>query len=101
MSFSLVPAALRRQAQIAALWAPRRCLSSASHPRGGEAEEGEQVFRTPRRSSAPENTVLAGLAYLKSQPELVDDGPGGKAEKARMRKENRERIRVSNFMKTQ
>ncbi|KAN0123935.1 Mitochondrial ribosomal protein L37 domain containing protein [Russula decolorans] len=74
------------------------------------------------RSSCPPNTVLVGMNYLKDQPpvlalpdeeypswlwkmldksELPDDGPGGKAEKHRLRKENRQRIRDQNFMKTQ
>lgn len=74
------------------------------------------------RSSCPEGTVLEGLAWLKGQqpvlaqaddayPDwlwkllepkvLVDDGPGGKAEKVRLRKQNRQRIRDQNFMKTQ
>ncbi|KAF8275088.1 mitochondrial ribosomal protein L37-domain-containing protein [Lactarius quietus] len=74
------------------------------------------------RSSCPPNTALVGVNYLKDQPpvlaladeeyppwlwklldkaELPDDGPGGKAEKRRLRKENRQRIRDQNFMKTQ
>ena len=74
------------------------------------------------RSSCVVNTVLEGLAYLKDQPavlalpdeeyprwlwdllkpkNLPDDGPGGKAEKVRLRKENRQRIKDQNFMKTQ
>ncbi len=73
-------------------------------------------------SSCPENMVLQGVAYLKGQQEVVamaddqyppwlwtllkpkelpDDGPGGKAEKVRLRKANRQRIRDQNFMKTQ
>ena len=73
-------------------------------------------------SSCPENMVMQGLNYLKGQPEVValaddaypswlwtildkkelpDDGPGGLAEKKRLRKENRQRIRDQNFMKTQ
>ena len=32
---------------------------------------------------------------------LPDDGPGGLAEKRRMRRENRLKIREQNFMKTQ
>ncbi|KAH9005066.1 mitochondrial ribosomal protein L37-domain-containing protein [Lactarius hatsudake] len=73
-------------------------------------------------SSCPPNTILVGLNYMKDQPpmlaladeeyppwlwklldkaELPDDGPGGKAEKRRLRKENRQRIRDQNFMKTQ
>jgi len=66
--------------------------------------------------------VLAGVNYLKNQPpvlalpddeyppwlwkllepkELPDDGPGGIAEKVRLRRENRSQIRDQNFMKTQ
>jgi len=69
-----------------------------------------------------EGTVLAGVNYLKNQPpvlalpddeyppwlwkllepkELPDDGPGGIAEKVRLRRENRSQIRDQNFMKTQ
>lgn len=33
--------------------------------------------------------------------ELLDDGPGGKAEKRRIRQENKQRIKDQNFMKTQ
>ncbi|EPQ57802.1 hypothetical protein GLOTRDRAFT_126292 [Gloeophyllum trabeum ATCC 11539] len=74
------------------------------------------------KSSCPPNTVLVGVNYLKDQPpvlalpdeeypdwlwkllekkELPYDGPGGKAEKVRLRKENRQRIREQNFLKTQ
>lgn len=73
-------------------------------------------------SSCPPGTILTGLNYLKGQPpvvalpdedyppwlwklleskNLVDDGPGGKAEKVRLRKENRQRIRDQNLLKTQ
>lgn len=74
------------------------------------------------KSSCIENTVLQGLAYLKGQPPVIaradddypswlwtllqpkvfaDDGPGSKAEKYKLRKDNRQRIRDQNFMKTQ
>jgi len=74
------------------------------------------------KSTCSANTVLPGLNYLKGQFPVValpdeeyppwlwtilqpkvwpDDGPGGKAEKVRMRKENRQRIKDQNFMKTQ
>ncbi|CDO76947.1 hypothetical protein BN946_scf184587.g1 [Trametes cinnabarina] len=74
------------------------------------------------KSSCTENTVLVGVNYLKGQPEVLampdeayppwlwtllqpkeipDDGPGGKGEKIRLRKANRQRIREQNFMKTQ
>ncbi|KAF8516952.1 mitochondrial ribosomal protein L37-domain-containing protein, partial [Hysterangium stoloniferum] len=73
-------------------------------------------------STCPPDTVLEGLAYLKGQSPVLalpddqyptwlwdiletkvwpDDGPGGKAEKVRLRKENRQRIKDQNFMKTQ
>ncbi|KAG2150684.1 mitochondrial ribosomal protein L37-domain-containing protein [Suillus bovinus] len=73
-------------------------------------------------SSCPPGTILEGLNYLKGQPPVIalpddeypswlwdllkpkvyeDDGPGGKAEKKRLRKENQQRIKDQNFMKTQ
>jgi len=73
-------------------------------------------------SSCPPGTSLTGLDYLKGQTpvvalpdedyppwlwklleprNLVDDGPGGKAEKVRLRKQNRQRIRDQNLLKTQ
>ena len=66
--------------------------------------------------------MLTGLNYLKGQPPVLalpdeeypdwlwtllkpkviaDDGPGGEAEKRRLRKENKQRIKDQNFMKTQ
>lgn len=88
-----------------------------------EAEATEVTERTNDSSSfRPANTVLTGLNYLKNQspvlsladeeyPEwlwgitkpvvLPDDGPGGKAERRRMRQENRETIKDQNFMRTQ
>ncbi|KAI0064521.1 hypothetical protein BV25DRAFT_1869213 [Artomyces pyxidatus] len=86
-----------------------------------KADATVPAVEEPLSSCAP-NTVLEGLNYLKDQPpvlalpdeeyppwlwdtlktiELVDDGPGGKAEKARLRRENRKRIRDANFMKMQ
>ncbi|KAI0949995.1 hypothetical protein AcV7_008599 [Taiwanofungus camphoratus] len=84
--------------------------------------ENEGAIEIIAKSSCPENTVLGGLAWLKNQSpilalpddaypswlwtlldrkELPDDGPGGKAEKYKLRKQNRQRIRDQNFMKTQ
>ena len=81
----------------------------------------DHIAAAPRSLCAP-NTVLTGLNYLKGQTPVLalpdeeyppwlwdllkprvypDDGPGGKGEKMRMRKENRQRIRDQNFMKTQ
>ena len=74
------------------------------------------------KSSCIEGTELIGLRWLKDQTpvlakaddeypdwlwtllqpkQLPDDGPGGLAEKKRLRKQNRERIRERNFMSTQ
>ncbi|KZT23991.1 hypothetical protein NEOLEDRAFT_1179734 [Neolentinus lepideus HHB14362 ss-1] len=95
---------------------PCACISTVT--------EREPVSSVPAeaKSSCPPNTVLAGVNYLKGQPpvlalpdeeypdwlwkllekkELPDDGPGGKAEKVRLRRENRQRIREQNFLKTQ
>jgi len=73
-------------------------------------------------SLCPSGTVLTGLNYLKGQTpvvalpdedyppwlwklleprDLADDGPGGKAEKVRLRMQNRQRIRDQNLLKTQ
>ncbi|TFK44234.1 mitochondrial ribosomal protein L37-domain-containing protein [Crucibulum laeve] len=73
-------------------------------------------------SSCPADTVLPGVNYLKGQgpvlakpdeeyPEWLwtilkpkvytDDGPGGKAERAQRRLENRQKIKDRNFMLTQ
>ncbi|KAF8584106.1 hypothetical protein K439DRAFT_1411408 [Ramaria rubella] len=89
----------------------------------GETKDSSKPVADPApRSSCPPNTVLEGLVYLKDQPPILalpdeeyppwlwdvlkpkvwpDDGPGGKAEKVRLRKENRQRIKDQNFMKTQ
>ncbi|RPD66594.1 hypothetical protein L226DRAFT_567004 [Lentinus tigrinus ALCF2SS1-7] len=120
--------ALRRQARLNAFWAPRRCLASQSAPVAAPAVADSSASSPKPKSEAkpisscPENMVLQGLAYLKGQQEVVamaddqyppwlwtllkprelpDDGPGGKAEKVRLRKANRQRIRDQNFMKTQ
>ncbi|TBU35516.1 mitochondrial/chloroplast ribosomal protein L54/L37 [Dichomitus squalens] len=121
--------ALRRQARLHAFWAPRRCLASQSTPAAAPAAALDSTGASPKAGSAPkalsscpENMVMQGLNYLKGQPEVVaqaddayppwlwtildkkelpDDGPGGLAEKKRLRKANRQRIRDQNFMKTQ
>jgi len=106
-------------------------LRSLAHKAGSAAPkavpEGAGAAGLPptggaRSSSCAPNTIIVGANYLKDQPpvlalpdeeypswlwtlldksELPDDGPGGKAEKRRLRKENRQRIRDQNFMKTQ
>ncbi|KAG1761547.1 mitochondrial ribosomal protein L37-domain-containing protein [Suillus occidentalis] len=81
-----------------------------------------EVISEKTLSSCPPGTILEGLNYLKGQPPVIalpddeypswlwdllkpkvyaDDGPGGKAEKKRLRKENQQRIKDQNFMKTQ
>jgi large subunit ribosomal protein L54 len=76
---------------------------------------------TPQ-SSCPPETLLKGLNYLKGQApvlsladdqypdwlwtvltpkEYPDDGPGGKAERVRRKKERQQAIKDRNFMSTQ
>ncbi|KAI0807652.1 mitochondrial ribosomal protein L37-domain-containing protein [Fomes fomentarius] len=122
--------ALRRQTRLHAFWTPRRSLASQSAATAaqgtpdavGKSTKADAPSAKPSLSSCPENTVMPGLAYLKDQQEVLaladdayppwlwtllkpkqlpDDGPGGKAEKVRLRKANRQRIREQNFMKTQ
>ncbi|KAI8982821.1 mitochondrial ribosomal protein L37-domain-containing protein [Trametes punicea] len=120
--------AVRQQLRLNAFWGPRRCLATQSSPAAAQAnpdsgsaspKPGEPALA---KSCCTENTVLVGLNYLKGQPEVLampddayppwlwtllqpkqipDDGPGGKGEKMRLRKANRQRIREQNFMKTQ
>ncbi|KAI0665295.1 mitochondrial ribosomal protein L37-domain-containing protein [Cubamyces menziesii] len=120
--------AVRHQLRLTTFWAPRRCLATQSAPAAAAAKpQSTSASTNPAepplaKSSCGENTTLVGLNYLKGQPEVMampddaypswlwtllepkqlpDDGPGGKAEKVRLRKANRQRIRESNFMKTQ
>ncbi|KIK97455.1 hypothetical protein PAXRUDRAFT_136288 [Paxillus rubicundulus Ve08.2h10] len=72
-------------------------------------------------SSCPAGTALTGLNYLKGEPPILalpdeeypswlwdltkpkaleDDGPGGKAEKRRLRKEHRQHLKDKNMFKT-
>jgi large subunit ribosomal protein L54 len=55
----------------------------------------------PQVLALPDEEYPSWLWTLLDKSELPDDGPGGKAEKRRLRKENRQRIRDQNFMKTQ
>ncbi|KAI0636520.1 mitochondrial ribosomal protein L37-domain-containing protein [Trametes polyzona] len=122
--------AVRHQLRLNAFCAPRRCLASQSAPAAAAAKHDASAGSHPPKADAPalakssctENTVLVGVNYLKGQPEVLaladdayppwlwtllqpkeipDDGPGGKGEKIRLRKANRQRIRDQNFMKTQ
>ncbi|KAI9065503.1 mitochondrial/chloroplast ribosomal protein L54/L37 [Trametes sanguinea] len=122
--------AFRQQLRLNAFWAPRRCLATQSAPAAAQAKaDSGNASSSPKsgeppvaKSSCTENTVLVGVNYLKGQPEVLampdeayppwlwtllqpkeipDDGPGGKGEKIRLRKANRQRIREQNFMKTQ
>ncbi|KZT09675.1 mitochondrial/chloroplast ribosomal protein L54/L37 [Laetiporus sulphureus 93-53] len=122
--------ALRRPPRFAICAPARRCYASGANPSQGvpapaKADSVKSVEITGKQTSkscCPENTVLDGLAYLKNQPpvlaqsddaypdwlwtlldkkELPDDGPGGKAEKHMLRKQNKQRIRDQNFIRTQ
>jgi len=98
---------------------PEQAVAAGTAQTGAHVQAGAGAGA---RSCCAPNTVLVGLNYLKDQSpvlalpdeeyppwlwklldksELPDDGPGGLAEKRRLRKENRQRIRDQNFMKTQ
>ncbi|KAI0819044.1 mitochondrial ribosomal protein L37-domain-containing protein [Irpex lacteus] len=104
-----------------------RSFASASRPawQGAAAPAAKPKSadsdKTPK-SSCAEGTELVGLKWLKDQgpviakaddeypdwlwtllqpKQLPDDGPGGLAEKKKLRKLNRQRIREKNFMSTQ
>jgi len=114
---------LSRTAFALALQRRRTCLiraySDSVKPKDAPKEKAdtEKIL-----SSCPENTVLAGLNYLKDQPPVVaradneypdwlwnlvkpknipDDGPGGRGERIAMRRANKQRIKEQNFLKTQ
>ncbi|KAJ7275013.1 mitochondrial ribosomal protein L37-domain-containing protein [Mycena rebaudengoi] len=93
----------------------------ASAPKAKGAAKPPSKTAIPMSSCKPD-TVLTGVNYLKGQPPVLalpddqypewlwgvleervwpDDGPGGRAERAARRKENKLKIRDSNFMKTQ
>ncbi|KAG1734325.1 mitochondrial ribosomal protein L37-domain-containing protein [Suillus lakei] len=78
------------------------------------AEGDLAKLETTTLSSCPPGTVLEGLNYLKGQPPVIalpdDEYPSwlwdllkskSKAEKKRLRRENQQRIKDQNFMKTQ
>ncbi|KAI0047758.1 hypothetical protein FA95DRAFT_1558750 [Auriscalpium vulgare] len=113
--------AVHRTSRAARLF-QRSYAADAKASAAASSSAGAKDAEDAPRSSCPPNTVLIGANYLKNQPavlalpdedyppwlwtilqpqELPDDGPGGKAEKVRLRKENRQRIRDQNFMKTQ
>ncbi|KAF8479336.1 mitochondrial ribosomal protein L37-domain-containing protein [Russula ochroleuca] len=100
----------------------QKAVSAAPNAVPEQTAAAELPATGSARSSCAPNTVMEGINYLKDQrpvlalpdeeypawlwtlldkSELPDDGPGGKAEKRRLRKENRQRIRDQNFMKTQ
>lgn len=79
---------------------------------------------TEPASSCPADTVMPGLNYLKDQAPVIaqqddqypdwlwkileprefppeEQGPGGAAERYRLRRESKEKIKAQNFMKTQ
>jgi large subunit ribosomal protein L54 len=49
----------------------------------------------------PDEEYPSWLWTILQPKEWPDDGPGGKAEKARLRKENKAKIKYQNFLKTQ
>ncbi|KAG1890870.1 mitochondrial ribosomal protein L37-domain-containing protein [Suillus subluteus] len=102
------------------------CLARSYAAKSSNTEQTQKISTKDTSektlSSCPPGTILEGLNYLKGQPPVIalpdeeypswlwdllkpkayeDDGPGGKAEKKRLRKENQQRIKDQNFMKTQ
>ena len=55
----------------------------------------------PAVKALPDEMYPAWLWTILEPKYIEDDGPGGKAEKVRLRKANRAAIREANFMKTQ
>jgi len=107
----------------------RRCYAAKTEPvkEPSKADAAKPTSSKAKSAGAPqsicaENTVLEGLAWLKDQPPVLamaddqyppwlwkllepkvipDDGPGGKAEKYKLRRDRRQAIRDRNFMSTQ
>ncbi|KIJ68907.1 hypothetical protein HYDPIDRAFT_172429 [Hydnomerulius pinastri MD-312] len=120
MSLLALPRATFRQAFVFRFTRGYAAASSSGAAqkqpsKGASSEPGKAV------SSCPAGTVLTGLNYLKGEspilalpdeeyPEwlwtltkpkvLEDDGPGGLAEKRRLRIENRQRLKDRNMFKT-
>ncbi|KAI0086429.1 mitochondrial/chloroplast ribosomal protein L54/L37 [Irpex rosettiformis] len=120
--------ALQRPPLFNTCWRSTRSFAKASRPvwqeasATAEAAKAKVVDDKTPKSSCAEGTELVGLRWLKDQgpvvakaddeypdwlwtllqpKELPDDGPGGLAEKKKLRTLNRERIREKNFMSTQ
>ncbi|KAF7349287.1 hypothetical protein MSAN_01718200 [Mycena sanguinolenta] len=106
----------------------RSCIALARRTRAyaSNAAAAKPLPQAARKaipqSSCQADTVIEGVNYLKDQPPVLalpdeeypswlwtvlqervwpDDGPGGRAERAQRRKENRRRIQDANFMSTQ
>jgi len=95
--------------------------SSKLSPNQPSKVASSTVEPTKTVSSCPAGTVLTGLNYLKGEPPILalpdeeypswlwdltkpkvleDDGPGGTAEKRRLRKEHRQQLKDKNMFKT-
>lgn len=101
----------------------RRAYASAPSQKQEEPVTGtSKASEASAKSSCIPNTVIDGVNYLKGQEPVIakpddeypawlwtilapkvypDDGPGGKAERVQRRRENKQRIKDQNFMKTQ
>ncbi|KAJ7136005.1 mitochondrial ribosomal protein L37-domain-containing protein [Mycena epipterygia] len=114
MSLLTFSSILRRSSCVAS-----RARAYASTPAKGP--EGGKRKAIPK-SACTVDTVITGVNYLKGQPPVLalpdeeypewlwtvldprvwpDDGPGGRAERAKRRAENRRKIQDANFMSTQ
>ncbi|KAF8843651.1 hypothetical protein BDN67DRAFT_1008830 [Paxillus ammoniavirescens] len=105
------------------IYARGYAATSSSKPTQSQLSKGASSTVEPTKtvSSCPAGTVLTGLNYLKGEPPILalpdeeyptwlwdltkpkvleDDGPGGQAEKRRLRKEHRQQLKDKNMFKT-
>ncbi|KAF6763694.1 mitochondrial ribosomal protein L37-domain-containing protein [Ephemerocybe angulata] len=110
------------------LVATSRSFSSTSRVASEAKAAADAAVKKPAsqasipKSSCPQDTVMKGLNYLKGQPQVLaladdqypewlwtilspkeypDDGPGGKADRVRRKRERQQAIKDKNFMSTQ
>ncbi|KAL0946419.1 hypothetical protein HGRIS_012642 [Hohenbuehelia grisea] len=111
-----------RRPQATVILARRALAANAANSDSASPKFAPKSTAQPPLSSCPPNTVLEGVNYLKGQEPVLalpdedypdwlwtilepkewpEDGPGGKAARARRKAERQQRIKDQNFMKTQ
>ncbi|KAG6369765.1 mitochondrial ribosomal protein L37-domain-containing protein [Boletus reticuloceps] len=103
-------------------WSARGYAStSSSEPSSSQPPKPASSEPSKTASSCPAGTIMTGLNYLKGEPpilakpdeeypawlweltkprQLMDDGPGGKAEKRQLRLTHRQTLKDKNMFKT-